>query len=161
MKILILQRAWSFDGNIFTGDVEGNIYQEDAGFDFAGQAMSFYWYSPFFDFGKRSQYKRCEFIKLWFNCLKNNNINLIIKQNSEGQKARTKCLNITDQYFVWGVDSWGGNKVLAVNDEKSKLVSVGTEYTGIQLGISGSTGNKNDFSLRSFSFIDVAIINDV
>lgn len=152
--------AFNYNNKPYTGTADGRICLEDSGSDFDGTAINFFVNFAFISFGKRSQYKMCEFIKLWVNSIKENNFNLTFSYNNSTLKTKTKSVsfNYGTGNFVLDESVLDGDDVLIVVNEFSKMKAIGKEFFSIQIGING--GQNNDFALRSFSFIDTRLLED-
>jgi len=150
--------AFTYNNYVYTGTSSGKIYIEDSGSTFDGETINASVYFPFFDFGQRSRYKRCEFLKLWVNQQKTNNFNLITNYNRDVFNQNTNPITVNSPFMVWGADLWG-SKSWAMDTETSKQATLGREFTSVQVGITCTTPT-NDFSLRAFSFIDLVQLND-
>jgi hypothetical protein len=153
-----LSAVWAFGGDIYSGSPDGNIYQENQGDTFDGESIAFLWYSSFIDFGKRTQLKRCEFVKLWFSLLYANTCKLVIRFNQHITKQKTKRISVKNKNAMYNIAQYGVDKY-ATDDQNSVQAVLGKEFNSVQVGITGDSGD--DFSLRSLTFVDPAVLSDV
>lgn len=150
--------AFTYNNKIYTGTEDGKIYLEDSGATFDGESITAYVYFPFFDFGERSMYKSCQYLKMWVNQQKANNFELVTRYNRDLFNQLSNNINIDNPFMIWGQDSWG-SKNWAKNTETSQQATIDKEFTSIQIGLKCNNAT-DDFSLRAISFIDLNDLNE-
>lgn len=137
--------AAQFKGEVYTGTINGEIYKEDSGDDFDGNAIvSTLWFTAF-TFGS-SRVKNCEEFKAWFDIQNDNKFDFKLKYDGEEDDIDTNAVDLSS-------DS------KAVVGRISELIPLRDEFTTIQIGLSTDALDE-DYILYGGTFMNLRTTNE-
>lgn len=158
--------AVCFKGNVLTATKDGKILKEDFGSDFDGQAIDFYWKSPFLALGDPNVKKTVDEFYVAVDDSFDNNFKISVLTNyNDDTESDLQLINTAGANdLIWDAEEnlWASEDE-SVGKSWAKLIEVTERIASfdsaksVQFKISGGTP-QNDFAVIGLEFKD--IVND-
>jgi hypothetical protein len=149
--------ACLFDGDIYTGTVDGKILKEDMTETFDGQPIEFCFSTPYFNFGMASKQKTLEELNIIFDYSCINKFQLSYRYNDDDRIQDIEYIDELDTTtMIWDDDIQG---LWDVNYYAISIFSPVTFYPAgtfrsLQLNFQG-TGIDEGCSVKSIEFLNI------
>lgn len=143
--------ACLFNGNIYTADNEGNIYREDFGTTFNGEAIKFMWKSPFLALNSPHHRKIIDEFYFLLDTEYDNNFDFSVYKNYDSEysddEEQIASINISHLYWAgdnssdyhsncWGLDG-EDSPVWSINKDTMEKAEISESNYSVQLCIKG------------------------
>ncbi len=153
--------ACKFNDKIYIGTGEGEILQEDLGNSFNGLPIDFYWYSPFFHFGKPNNSKTIDEFFVNVDNAYDNNFEFFTRKNYVDTELddEDSISIIESTSLIWsdGITTMNWDDLnWAEESEESERLSVSGSNKSVQICIKGNE-LTHDCAILGFEFRDVLI----
>ena len=150
------------NGVIYTGGLDGSIYQEDIGSSFNGNPINSYWYTPFINFGAPFYKKSFDRLIVKFERSVINNCNLVFRYNDNTTYQDTIAVSQIDNDLIWAESQfddnggiWGANQwTIQIYFDYSYLFS--GIFETLQIGFSTNAANQK-MCIRGFTCVNYAV----